>query len=318
MATGMTPAEVIWDDWINASFGPKPCPLEEIGGIVDGLGKMTDDDGGIVCSSGRLWVFRRLRTLWPESDLSEEYDFASLLSIPRSMKGHVFINLPRSLYDRLQEETRAAKSTSWLKGLWGACGSLYLPKTGYYLCFRVRSGRIEERAVQAMRARGISARRRRVQGTFEIMLRNQQEIADMLTGFNMIKTVLLLEERAIFRSLRNRANKLVNCDASNIRKSLEASSNQIEISKSALEHPEYESFPLVWKELISTRLANPSVTLEELGRMQSPPISKSTVKYRWKKISDHVSCVKAQPAWNHLPRATFSLGDSGREPIAFQ
>ncbi|NLM70619.1 MAG: DNA-binding protein WhiA [Synergistaceae bacterium] len=216
------------------------------------------------------------------------YDFASLLSIPRSMKGRVFLHMPPRLFEDLHERTGTTLSLSWLKGLWGACGSLYLPKTGYYLSFRVRDASIEERAVRALKTKSIKAGRRRFQGAFEIMLRDQQNIVDMLAGFNMMKTTLFLEERAIFRSLRNQANKLVNCDASNIRKSLEASSNQIEISKCALEHPEYEFFPAVWKDLVSSRLSNPSATLGELGRMQSPPVSKSTVKYRWKKMAEHV------------------------------
>jgi hypothetical protein len=84
--------------------------------------------------------------------------------------------------------------------------------------------------------------------------------------------------------MKNRANMLVNCDSSNIRKTLEAASRQLDLARAAAESPGFESLPEVLKNLVCSRLANPSATLGELGLLQSPPISKSTVQYRWKKL----------------------------------
>ena len=282
----------MWDEWTSASIVPGRAAEEEIGGIVSGLSEVASQEMETVFSSARLWVFRRLRTLWSEWENARSYEFASLLNIPRSMKGRVFFRFPSELYTTLREQESLSRNTQFLRGLWGSCGSLYLPKTGYYLCFRISSRQTEEKAAHLLKKHGFSTGRRKIQGKYEITLRNQQEIADILASFNMVKTMLHLEEKAIFRSLRNQANKLVNCDASNIRKSLEASSRQIEIARNALILSEYEDFPAVLKNLISTRLANPSMTLEELGRIQSPPVSKSTIKYRWKKIED-----QAPPLW---------------------
>lgn len=278
----------MWDEWASAAFETTSKVGEEITGIVEGLSEVAEHTGEMVYSSGRLWVFRRLRFLWPEWEYTRPFEFASLLNIPRSLKGRVFFRLPGPLVEAVRNHALLSRSARWLKGLWGSCGSLYLPKTGYYLCFHISSKQTEEKTVHLLKKKGFSPGRRRVHGKFEITLRNQQEIVDMLASFNMVKTTLLLEEKAIFRSLRNQANKLVNCDASNIRKSLEASSRQIEIARNALELSEYDDLPAVLKNLIASRLANPSMTLEELGHLQSPPVSKSTIKYRWKKISDQV------------------------------
>jgi len=276
----------MWDEWTSAPIASGRAAEDEIRGIVSGLSEVASHEAETIFSSGRLWMFRRLRMLWGEWESVRDYEFASLLNIPRSMKGRVFFRLPSELVARLREHESLSRNTQWLRGLWGSCGSLYLPKSGYYLCFRISSSQTEERTAHLLKRLGFFTGRRKSQGKYEITLRNQQEIADMLASFNMVKTMLHLEEKAIFRSLRNQANKLVNCDASNIRKSLEASSRQIEIARNALVLPDYEDFPDVLKDLISTRLANPSMTLEELGHIQSPPVSKSTIKYRWKKLED--------------------------------
>ncbi len=282
----------MWDEWTSSIASPGRAVEDEIRGIVSGLSEVASHERETVFSSGRLWIFRRLRMLWSAWENTRNYEFASLLNIPRSMKGRVFFRLPSEIYATFRERESESRNTPWLRGLWGSCGSLYLPKTGYYLCFRISSRITEEKTAHLLQRNGFTAGRRKIQGKYEVTLRNQQEIADILASFNMVKTMLHLEEKAIFRSLRNQANKLVNCDASNIRKSLEASSRQIEISRNALELPDYDDFPAVLKDLISTRLANPSMTLEELGRIQSPPVSKSTIKYRWKKIED-----LATPLW---------------------
>ena len=278
----------IWDEWTAGPVAEGEKPREEIRGIFEGLHTEERDGGSIVYSSSRLWVFRRLRTLWSSWEEARDFDFASLLSIPPSLKGKVFFRLPPQLLTSLDHES-GGRGMEWLKGLWGSCGSLYLPKTGYYLCFRISSKQTEERTVRLLKKKGFSFGKRRIQEKFEITIRNQQEIVDILARFHMFKTTLLLEEKAILRSLRNQANKLVNCDASNIRKSLEAASRQIEIARTVLEFPDYREFPAVLKQLVTTRLENPSATLEELGRMQSPPVSKSTVKNRWKKIESHIA-----------------------------
>ncbi len=285
MDAGTWLASKMWDDWTTAPVGSGAAAPDEIRGLIDGLSRARENDEEVVFSSVRLWVFRRLKALWEEWEVSKPFEFASLLSIPRTMKGRVHIRLPRHILEPLETEL-PPRSMAWLKGLWGSCGSLYLPRTGYYLCFRVPSCSTEERAAHILSSRGFSIGRRRVQGSYEITMRDQQQIVDMLAGFNMFRSTLVLEEKAIFRELRNKANKLVNCDASNIRKSLEASARQIEIARYALASPSYRSMPPAWRALISARLSNPSITLEELGRMLSPPVSKSTVKYRWKKIAD--------------------------------
>ena len=287
--SGKILSSFMWDEWLTAACKDRTEALGEIRGILQGM-RITERTGKeLLLSSSRLWLFRRLIKLWGEADLGSIHEFPPLLSIPRSLKGKVFLRFPDKLLflheNRMDDMSRfERKRPDWLRGLWGSCGALYIPKSGYYLSFRVPSRETELTAATMLKKSGFSFGRRHIQGKHEITLRNQEEIVTFLIRIGLVKTSLRMEEKAIVRSMRNRANMLVNCDSSNIRKSLDAATRQLEMARTALSAPGFESLPEVLKSLVTSRITNPSVTLEELGRLQSPPISKSTVQYRWKKL----------------------------------
>lgn len=295
---GKTLSSSMWDEWTAGSCGNSEDALEEIRGILGGVGSVEKSGDTLHFSSGRLWIFRRLSRLWQEADLSIHADFASLLAIPKTLKGRVTLRVPENLFF-LVDSGGAPPSFDKerprrLRGLWGSCGALYIPKSGYYMSFRAPSADVEGIAAAMLKKSGFSFGRRHIQGRYEITLRNQEEIVTLLARFELAKTSLKMEEKAIFRSIKNRANMLVNCDSSNIRKTLEAASRQIDLAKAAVSSARFEGLPEVLKTLALTRVENPSATLGELGQLQSPPISKSTVQYRWKKLEHIIGSVVAE------------------------
>lgn len=282
----------MWDEWLALPLEGKQSPLGEIKGIFQGMAAAGKGEGAVL-SSGRLWLFRRLSKLWKAGGLSSQWDFSSLLSIPPSLKGKVLFRVPEDLVSLFMgfdgEDLKPQRHFDWLRGLWGSAGSLYVPRSGYYLSFRVPSKDVYRRASVILKHNGLIFGKRSTQAGHEIILRNQGEIVTLLARLGLVKASLSLEEKAIVRSMKNRANMLVNCDSSNIRKSLEAASRQIDLARAAMETQDFDSFPEVLQTLAITRIANPSSTLEELGKLQSPPVSKSTVQYRWKKLEQRMN-----------------------------
>jgi hypothetical protein len=108
----------------------------------------------------------------------------------------------------------------------------------------------------------------------------------LLVKTNLHRTSLELEQKALLRALRDTANKIVNCDAANIRKSLEAAQRQIEIANEILAMKKYIKVPESYIDLAEKRIANPTATLKELGLLLERPVSKSTIEYRWKKMEE--------------------------------
>jgi hypothetical protein len=295
---------VVWDEWGTVpNSGPEGATME-IAGIFSGLPTKTHGMSTSFFSS-RLFVFRRLRRLWDSSEWSSCGEFSSGLVLPPDLKGRVSIRLVSSRALRLMSVfKRGSRSTpdpwNWIRGVFGSSGSLFLPRTGYYMVFRLPGpdGEYLEKDIATILGhRDIPFRTRTRYGFREVVLRDQSSIVGMLSNMRLFKTSLILEEKAMLRSLRDRANKIVICDSSNIRKTIETAERQIMTARLLIDSGKISKLSEPLRDLVEARIENPAATLKELGGHLARPVSKSTVEYRWKKIEKIAGStgVKIQP-----------------------
>lgn len=281
----------LWDEWSSLTLAQ---PVEdEITGILDGL-PYSVRLGDYIFRSGRLFTVRRLMRLWGESQYQKSQGGESgIRLLPSQQKNRISFGIraeaAESLFQRSRSFARRSRNWSWVRGLWGACGALYIPKTGYYLVLRppVRNS-AAERMQGIFKSAGFAVGVRKKNGGKELMLRDQQQIATFLSRMGFTSSILQLEETAIFRQVRSHANKLVNCDSANINKSLEAARSQLKLIESVEADGLLGELPEPLRELIFARKNNPSMSLKELGQTFPRPISKSTVEYRWRKLESIV------------------------------
>jgi DNA-binding protein WhiA len=90
----------------------------------------------------------------------------------------------------------------------------------------------------------------------------------------------------VYKDLRNKANRVTNCETANIEKTVNASSNQVEAIKRLIKTHGLEVLPEDLREIAELRLQNPEVSLRELGEMLGLPLSRSGVNHRLKKLMD--------------------------------
>ena len=273
----------IWDEW--TSFQPIAPVEDEIAGILDGL-SFRKIGSEYEFTSGRLFAVRRLLKLWSDS----EYQSIETIRIiygekqKNRLRFTIEAALAEAIFDRISASSRKRRNWNWVRGMWGACGALYVPKTGYYLVLRPPSGNGSAERIRSMlKSAGFSLGVRKKNLMSELMLRDQQQIVTFLSRLGFVKTVLALEETAIYRSMRSHANKLVNCDSANINKTLEAAERQMRLINEIEEAGILEELPEEIRDLVFARKTNPSISLKELGQNLARPISKSTVEYRWRK-----------------------------------
>lgn len=276
----------IWDEW--TSFPILPPVEDEIAGILDGsscrkIGNQYE------FTSGRLFAVRRLLKLWSDS----EYQNIETIKIiygeqPKNrLRFLLDAELAQNIFERISLSSIKRRNWNWIRGIWGSCGALYVPKAGYHLVLRppARNGSAE-RLQSILKSAGFSVGVRKKSQIREIMLRDQQQIVTFLSRLGFVRSILALEETAIYRSMRSRANKLVNCDSANINKTLEAAGRQMKLINDIEEAGITEELPFELRELIFARKKNPSISLKELGQNLPRPISKSTVEYRWRKCEN--------------------------------
>ena len=270
------------DEWNSLPLVRQP--LYEIAGILNGLvyNKEVNEYHFV---TARLNVLRRLMLLWSNFVDSEE----QIRLTGKYKSGKVTFSISENDVAKISSFTdsmpKRVRNWEWVRGVFGSCGSLYMPKTGYYLTMHPPLAlRTAERVQAILRSCAFSFRVKEKAECREFILRDEQQIVTFLSRLGLVKSALNLEETAIYRSLRNKANKLVNCDAANINKSIETAQKQMQIIAKIEKFGLMDKLPDNLKDIAEARKHNPSATLKELGRAVKKPISKSTVQYRWQRL----------------------------------
>lgn len=294
-------AEELWDEW---SVHPAEDPLQaeaECAGLLSGLASGRGRNP-LQIGTSRLWAVHRLFRLWRRTPWAGRWNLADALAVPQNMKGRVCIRLPDDLpatLDSYGAELLEATSPpplywSWLRGLWGGCGGLYVPRSGYYLVLRVSSPPAAAILKGLLPRTRIVWQRRLLHGTHEMILRDQQKIVTFLSKLGLTGISLRMEDMAIMRSMRDRANRIRNCDTANIKRTLKVAEEQTALALRIQDTGLVDRLPPALRQLVEARLGNPEASLAELGEGLSPPITKSTVKYRWQRLSGYAETLTAR------------------------
>jgi len=140
-------------------------------------------------------------------------------------------------------------------------------------------------------------------GQTVVYIKESEGIADILNIMGAHKSLLMLENTRVEKNVRNTINRQVNFETANINKTVDAALNQINAIKYISEEIglSYLSKPL--KEVAELRLTNETLTLTEIGELLTPPIGKSGVNHRLRKIckiADQVKNNKIQKAEGHF------------------
>ncbi|MFC8731310.1 DNA-binding protein WhiA [Luteimicrobium sp. NPDC057192] len=137
--------------------------------------------------------------------------------------------------------------------------------------------------VGAARRLGIQAKAREVRGIDRVVIRDGDAISAMLTRLGAHDTVLVWEERRTRREVRGTANRLANFDDANLRRSARAA-----VAAGARVERAFEilgdEMPEHLREAGELRLAHKQASLEELGQLADPPLTKDAVAGRIRRL----------------------------------
>ncbi|MDR1470918.1 MAG: DNA-binding protein WhiA [Synergistaceae bacterium] len=284
---------VLWDEFLGL---PTADAAEELSGFLETL-PVSHEDGSAVMCIKKLVAARRVVKLWKDLNRGEfdgkmSCDGGSL-ELDKS-RGRVLFRIPARMYSELvragrSEAVAGSRPTlvrwAWFRGAWGGSGAIYLPQSGYYMTLRAANrGNLGGRIRRVLGSAGIAPKARAGRSGDEYTIRDQEKIVTCLSKMGLVRTSLLLEETAIMRSLRDRANKMVNCDSANIGKSLSAARAQMALVETLDARGLWDRLTPALAELAVARRENPSASLGELGQILSKPVSKSTVEYRWRRL----------------------------------
>ena len=117
-----------------------------------------------------------------------------------------------------------------------------------------------------------------------LYIKGGETISDFLTFIGANSSKLYFEDRRVIKDIRNNVNRQVNCETANLNKTIQTSIKQIENIKLIKKKKKYDKLTDKEREIAELRIKNPNVSLQELGKMLVPEISKSGVTHRMKSI----------------------------------
>ncbi len=171
-----------------------------------------------------------------------------------------------------------------LRGAFLSGGAVTDPNRDYHLEFSVPHYNLSRDLLALLGEMDIPVKVVSRNGTYVVYLKESERIEDCLTFLGAPRAALEMMNVKVFKSIRNKTNRRINCENANIDKTVAAAGIQTD----ALRHIEatcgLSALPEDLQELARLRLDNPDMSLRDLGAAMEPPLSRSGVNHRLQRI----------------------------------
>lgn len=176
---------------------------------------------------------------------------------------------------------------SYLRGVFLGAGSVNSPEGNYHLEIITNSPEYARSLIEIInRFSNLQAKISSRKKWHIVYLKESEQIVDFLSIIGAHQALLNFENIRIVKGVRNLVNRLVNCETANLSKTVNASLKQLENIRFIDELIGLDKLPPRLKDIAQFRLENPDVSLKELGEMMNPPVGKSGVNHRMRKIEE--------------------------------
>lgn len=174
----------------------------------------------------------------------------------------------------------------FLRGAFLACGIVSHPDKEYHLEFTVGSEEKAESLCRLMNESGMTVKKSCRRGRHILYTKDSEGISDILTFIGAMISSMEIMNAKIFKGVRNNVNRAVNCESANIDKTLEASRKQVEDIEYIEKHKGLGILTEDLRQIAEIRRDNIELSLNDIGKLTIPEISRSGVYHRLKRISE--------------------------------
>ncbi|MBS3957359.1 MAG: DNA-binding protein WhiA [Clostridiales bacterium] len=178
---------------------------------------------------------------------------------------------------------------AYLRGAFLGGGFVANPHGDFHFELTAETERLAVDLAALMGRFGIHAKITQRRGLQAVYLKGAEPIVTFLALVGAHRALLRTEDVRIMKSMRNEVNRLVNAETANIQKSAEAAMTQLETIRVLKATRGLGTLPPALRELAELRLEHPDVSLRELGELADPPLSKSAVYHRIRRLEELAS-----------------------------
>ncbi len=175
---------------------------------------------------------------------------------------------------------------AYLRGAFLARGSVANPESSYHLELTGDYRAYMEDLVALLNEYQIYPGVVSKKKEYVLYLKDSEQICEFLNVIGAHKTLMDYENVRVMKGMRNKINRLVNCETANLQKTVIASLRHIENIKTIDEQLGLIKLPQSLQDIAVARVKYPEANMKELGEFLEPPVSKSGVNHRLRKIEN--------------------------------
>ncbi len=264
------------DELLTGISSSKHCKLAELGAMVIMAGRFKDEqwvepeDNSYV--SGKTNKLLKLLQL----DIGTDEGKRSLKLI-KTQEGYAIDNM-------LVE--RSCCKQAFLRGAFLAAGSVTDPEKSYHLeivCDTKRQSDIVSSIIKSFDVIPKTITRKKY---YVVYVKDGSGIVDLLNVMGAHTSLMNMENVRILKDFRNKYNRQVNCEVANLNKTVSAAVKQIDDIEYISNTKGLKFLSEGLRQLAELRIEYEQASLKELGDMMNPPLGKSGVNHRLRKISE--------------------------------
>ncbi len=285
----MSYAEQVRGELTRIRPGSHCCRRAELAAVVETSGVSSDDGLALYVDTASL--ARRLY-----SSFKEELGLRPLVErMPRRRWGKSYrLRVPgydgdtdanyRALVRHRLRDRRCCRQ-AYLRGFFLGRGSVNDPGKEHHLELTTHDDRTAALLLGLMKEFGLWARvGRRKKDTSVVYLKDAESIVTFLNLIGAHHSLMQFENVRVYKDLKGRVNRLVNMETANVGRMVQASVQQLEAIEVIDERMGLHRLPPSLAAVARARLRHSDLSLEELGQSMSPPLSKSAINHRLRRL----------------------------------
>ena len=175
---------------------------------------------------------------------------------------------------------------SFLRGAFLAGGSVTDPERRFHLELATSHQSVARETVSLMQELGFSPRLSQRSGNALLYFKQSDAIADFLTTIGASVPSMNVLTAKVEKEMRNTVTRQINCDSANADKTVSAAQEQILAIRRYSARYGLDTLPEPLKDAALLRITNPAASLSDLAKLSNPPVTKSCLSHRLRKIAE--------------------------------
>ncbi len=173
---------------------------------------------------------------------------------------------------------------AYIRGVFLGSGSISDPEKSYHMEFVTHHQAYSEALKDLINSYELNAKIVMRKNHFVVYIKEGDQIVDVLNIIGAHKTLFEFENTRVVKYMRNSVNRVVNCETANLNKTVDAAMRQVEAIERIRDVMGLDALPENLKAIAELRLEQPELSLTELGELLDPPLGKSGINHRLKKL----------------------------------